>query len=48
MKYADKLGAKYSLVLGDDEISSGKATLKDMESGEKREILLENLSEEVR
>jgi histidyl-tRNA synthetase len=48
MKYADKLGAKYSLVVGDDEISSGKAVLKDMESGEKREILLENLAEEVR
>ena len=48
MKYADKLGAKYSIVLGDDEIASGKAVLKDMESGEKREIELRNIAEEIK
>jgi len=30
MKYADKLGAKYSIALGDDEIESGKAVLKNI------------------
>ena len=48
MKYADKLGAKYSIVLGDDEIASGKAVLKDMESGKKREIELRNIAEEIK
>ncbi len=33
MKYANKLGAAYSMVLGDDEIASGKAELKNMEDG---------------
>lgn len=34
MKYADKIGAKYSIVIGDDEIANGKANLKNMQSGE--------------
>ena len=38
MKYADKIGAKYSMVLGDDEIASQKAVLKNMKTGEKKTI----------
>lgn len=34
MKAADKSGALYSLVIGDDEISSGKCDLKSMSSGQ--------------
>ena len=34
LKYAGKTGAKYSMVLGEDELASGKATLKNMASGE--------------
>ena len=41
MKYADKLGAKYSIVLGDNEIDEGKAKLKNMQSGEQTEISLD-------
>lgn len=40
MKYADKIGAKFSLVLGDNELESGKAQLKNMQSGDKREVTL--------
>lgn len=40
MKYADKLGAQFTLVLGDDEISSGRGMLKNMKTGEKTEISL--------
>ena len=40
MKYADKIGAQYSIVLGDDEIANGKAVLKNMKTGEKKEISL--------
>ena len=40
MKYADKLGAAYSLVLGDDELEQGKAELKNMKTGEKKKISL--------
>lgn len=40
MKYANKLGAKYTVVLGEDEVQSGIAKLKNMESGEETEIAL--------
>ncbi len=40
MKYADKLGAEYSVVLGDDEIEKGKASFKNMKTGEATEIEL--------
>ncbi len=40
MKYADKIGARFSVVLGDDEIANGAAKLKNMESGEQTEIPL--------
>lgn len=45
MKYADKLGAKYTIVLGDNEIASGAARVKDMASGEEKEILIEKIAE---
>ena len=41
MKYANKLGAKYTIVLGDDEVESGIAKLKNMEGGEETEIALQ-------
>lgn len=41
MKYADKIGAKYSIVLGDNEISENKAEIKNMETGEKTKINLD-------
>ncbi len=41
MKYANKIGAKFTMVLGDSELESGKAVLKNMESGEQTEMTLE-------
>lgn len=38
MKYANKMGAKFNVVIGDDEVLSGKAKLKDMETGEETDI----------
>lgn len=38
MKYADKIGAKFSIVIGDSEVESNKAMLKNMQTGEKTEI----------
>ncbi|WP_303825791.1 histidine--tRNA ligase [Ruminococcus flavefaciens] len=40
MKYANKIGAVYTVVLGDNELAEGKAKLKEMESGKETEILL--------
>lgn len=41
MKFADRLGFRYSMVLGDTEISQGTAALKDMESGDETEVVLD-------
>lgn len=40
MKYANKIGAKYVIVLGDNELATGRATLKSMNSGATSEIPL--------
>lgn len=40
MKYANKLGAAFSLILGDNELENGKAMLKNMKTGEQLEIAL--------
>lgn len=41
MKYADKVGARFNIVIGDNEIETDKAELKNMTTGEKNEISLE-------
>lgn len=38
MKYADKLGARYTVVLGEDELQSGTAFVKNMKTGEKTKV----------
>lgn len=40
MKYADKLGAKFTVVIGDNEVEQGVARLKNMANGEETEIAL--------
>lgn len=44
-KYADRLGAKYTVVIGGDELEKGFATVKDMESGEQKEVAFDKLIE---
>ena len=44
MKYADKLGAKYTLVLGDNEIENGQANIKNMQTGETKEVKLDRIA----
>lgn len=41
MKYADKLGAMFNIVIGDDEVEKGVATLKNMRTGETGELSLD-------
>lgn len=45
LKYADKKKAKYVLTIGDNEIESNKAPLKNMETGEISQIDLEEIKE---
>ncbi|MGD8329878.1 MAG: histidine--tRNA ligase [Acidobacteriota bacterium] len=44
MKAANRSGAPATVILGPDEIAKGVCTLKMMESGEQREVSLENLA----
>lgn len=43
MKYADKINAKYTVVLGDDELSLGECKIKNMETGKLQSIKLDEL-----
>ena len=47
MKYANKIGAKFTLVLGDNEVENGKASLKNMSNSSEKEINLNELTEEL-
>lgn len=37
-KYANKIGAKYVIIIGDDELEKGVVKLRDMQDGNEREI----------
>ena len=45
MKYANKIGAKFTTILGEDELSNKKINLKRMSDGEIFEVSLENIEE---
>ena len=48
MSYADKLGVPYILLLGEDEITQGKASLKDMRTGEQELLSAAEIIERIR
>lgn len=48
MKYANKIGAKYSVILGDNEIAEDTANLKNMETGEQEQIKVSELVEIIK
>ncbi|MFR8087244.1 MAG: histidine--tRNA ligase [Lachnospirales bacterium] len=43
MKYANKQGARYTMILGETELETGKASLKNMESGESETVEFRNI-----
>ena len=45
MKNADRLGARYSVVLGEDEISAGSATFKNMADKTTAQLKLDNIDD---
>lgn len=48
MKYADKIGAKYTVVLGDNEIENGEVKIKNMATGEETVSKLEEIADFLR
>ena len=42
MKYANKIGAAFTVVIGDDELTNGKGKVKEMETGKETELNLDD------
>jgi histidyl-tRNA synthetase len=47
MKSADKASARYVIVLGDKEITSGEVELKNMSSGDTKSIRISDLAQHI-
>ncbi len=48
MQKADSSGARYAIILGDDEIARGEAAVKDLKTGEQKSVAMDGLAEAVR
>ena len=47
MSYADKLGVPFAVLLGEDEIASGKCTVKNMRTGEQLLLTVQEAAEHI-
>jgi histidyl-tRNA synthetase len=47
MSRANASGAKYALIIGDDELDRGEAQLKDLASGDQRAVSLDRLADAI-
>ena len=47
MKYANKCGARYCVIIGQEEIGSGQVMLKDMASGTQTECKISEIGKEI-
>ena len=48
MKYADKAGAEYVALIGEEELQKGCCKLRDMKGSQESEVSLEKLAEALR
>ncbi|NLH96226.1 MAG: histidine--tRNA ligase, partial [Clostridiaceae bacterium] len=48
MKYADKKRFSYTIVIGDDEIEANKGVLKDMRTGESKDVSLDSIVDRLK
>lgn len=48
MKLADKKGAEYAVILGEDEINTGIATVKHMQTGDQQQVAMAELEQFLR
>jgi histidyl-tRNA synthetase len=46
-KYADRLHAKYTIVIGDNELAEGKVSLKEMSTSEQKLISIDDIVKEI-
>lgn len=47
MKGADRSGARYAVIIGEDELSAGVATVKDLDSGEQNSVALDLVTDYI-
>ena len=47
MKYADKINAQNTMILGENELSQNEAKIKNMQTGEQTTILLDSIGEHL-
>jgi histidyl-tRNA synthetase len=45
LKAADRLGARYALILGDEELNQGIVQVKNLANGEQQEVMIDHLIE---
>jgi len=48
LQRANASGARFAIILGDDEVASGQAQLKDLGTGEQRAVAFDSLTEALR
>jgi len=48
LDYANAIGARYVILLGERELKAGRATIRDMASGAQRDVPLDTLAEAIR
>lgn len=48
MKYANKIGAKNTVIIGSDEIAANLVRIKNMENGEQTEVALDKITEYIK
>lgn len=48
MKYSDKINATYTVVIGEDEIESNRAVLKNMKNGEQKDVSLDSIVDRLK
>ena len=48
IEYADKIGAKYSIIIGDNEVADKTVALKNMESGAQETVALDAIVQKIK
>ena len=48
MRGANRMGARYALIMGEDELAKGSVTVRDMETSEQEEVAREGLLDRLR
>ena len=48
MKYADKVKARFSAVIGDDEVKNKKLTLRNMENGDSSDVAFDDIAKIIK